>query len=184
MVNIWFTADFYLGHRNIVRYCRRPFASVSDMDGSILERLNESVRDRDVLYYLGDFCLGSSERAEQYRKRIRCQNIFFVEGNHDAQTRKIVQQFRWWKQLAEVKVGAQRIVLCHYARRVWHHSFLGAWHLYGHSHGKLPDDPASLSMDVGVDAHDFRPWHFEEIKARLETKRPAALEREKGGFVP
>jgi len=26
-------------------------------------------------------------------------------------------------------------------------SFRGSWRLYGHSHGRLPDDPAALSMD-------------------------------------
>ena len=55
--------------------------------------------------------------------------------------------------------------------RVWHQSFRGAWHLYGHSHGKLPEDPASLSMDVGVDTRGFEPWHFDEIKTRMEQKR-------------
>jgi len=25
-------------------------------------------------------------------------------------------------------------------------------------------------MDVGVDTHEFRPWHFDEIKERMEQK--------------
>jgi len=32
MSNIWFTADFHLGHANIIRYCARPFAVVDRMD--------------------------------------------------------------------------------------------------------------------------------------------------------
>jgi len=50
------------------------------------------------------------------------------------------------------------------------HSGRGAWQLYGHSHGNLADDPLSLSMDVGVDTHDFRPWHFEEVQAAMQAK--------------
>lgn len=176
MADTWFTADFHLGHSNIIRYCGRPFRATAEMDEAILDRLNASVKERDSLYYLGDFCLGSSERARAYRKRIRCKNVYFVEGNHDASTRKIQEEFRWWKQLAEITVGAQRIVLCHYAMRVWHHCARGAWQLYGHSHGRLPEAPAMLSMDVGVDAHDFRPWHFDEIKAAMETKQRATNE--------
>jgi calcineurin-like phosphoesterase family protein len=176
MVNTWFTADFHLGHRNIIRYCQRPFQTVAEMDEAILDRLNASAKERDVLYYLGDFCLASGKRAAEYRRRIRCQNIYFVEGNHDAGARKILSEFRWCKQLAEIQIGKQAIVLCHYARRVWRHWSRGAWHLYGHSHGKLDPGPASLSMDVGVDTHDFRPWHFDEIKARMEEKRLAARE--------
>jgi hypothetical protein len=44
---------------------------------------------------------------------------------------------------------------------------------YGHSHGKLPDDPLSLPMDVGMDTHDFRPWHVDEIQAVMKTKADA-----------
>lgn len=140
------------------------------MDAEIRDRLNSSVRESDVLYFLGDFCRGSGKDALNYRKRIRCKNIFFIEGNHDAGARKITTELRWWKQLAEVKIEGQLIVLCHYAMRVWHHSFRGSWHLYGYSHGRLPDDPAALSMDVGVDIHDFRPWHFNEIRTRMDEK--------------
>jgi len=40
MANVWFTADFHFGHKNIIRYCDRPFASVEQMNEIILERLN------------------------------------------------------------------------------------------------------------------------------------------------
>jgi hypothetical protein len=28
-------------------------------------------------------------------------------------------------------------------------------------------------MDVGVDSHDFRPWHFDEIQAVMKPKADA-----------
>lgn len=182
MSETWFTADFHLGHANIIRYCSRPFETVTDMDDEILGRLNSAVDEDDTIYFLGDFCRGSGKEALAYRKRIRCKNIFFVEGNHDAGARKIAAEFRWWKQLAEVKLDDQVIVLCHYAMRVWHHSFRGSWHLYGHSHGRLPDDATALSMDVGVDTHDFRPWHFDEIRTRMDEK--AALRSARSNSEP
>ena len=36
-------------------------------------------------------------------------------------------------------------------------------------------------MDVGVDAHQFLPWHFDEIKAVMDAKRHAAPEVYDGG---
>ena len=170
MPDIWFTADFHLGHQNIIRYCNRPFATVSETDDQILVRMNACATEADTLFFPGDFCRGTGKEALAYRRRIRSKNIFFIEGNHDAGAKKIGTEFGWWKQLAEVKVGDQLIVLCQYAMRVWHHSFRGSWHLYGHSHGRLPDDPAALSMDVGVDTHDFRPWRFDEIRERMAAK--------------
>lgn len=65
--------------------------------------------------------------------------------------------FTSWSSLSEIRVDKQGIVLCHYAMKVWPHHSRGTWQLYGRSHGNLPDDPLSLSMDVGVDSHDRTP---------------------------
>jgi calcineurin-like phosphoesterase family protein len=72
--------------------------------------------------------------------------------------------------LSEIHAGKQGIVLCYYSMRVWPHHERGTWQLYGHSHGNLPDDPLALSMDVEIDTHDFRPWHFEEVEAVMKAK--------------
>jgi calcineurin-like phosphoesterase family protein len=170
MADTWFTADFHFGHFNIIRYCNRPFADTEEMNEAIIHRLNSCVKPTDTLYFLGDFCLSRPENVQAYRNRLVAKTIHFIEGNHDKTTRKFPHLFASWSSLAEIRVGQQRIVLCHYAMRVWPHHAQGAWHLYGHSHGNLPDEPVSLSMDVGVDTHDFRPWHFDEIQAVMKAK--------------
>jgi len=181
MINTWFTSDFHLGHQNIIRYCNRPFQSTGEMDEVILANLNSRVRQSDVLYFLGDFCMGGPHQARLYRDRIVCRYIHVVEGNHDRALRRLTSAFRSYNQLAQIRIEGQGIVLCHYAMRVWHHSSRGTWHLYGHSHGKLEDAPASLSMDVGVDAHQFLPWQVDEIRAVTEAKRSATSAVYDGG---
>jgi calcineurin-like phosphoesterase family protein len=168
--NIWFTADFHLDHSNILRYCSRPFPDVEEMNTAIIDRVNRCVKKNDILYFLGDFCMGSRAAAREFRRRIDCKTIFAVPGNHDKQMRKLIEEFRWLENVAEISVNNQRIVLCHYAMRVWNHSSHGAWHLYGHSHGRLASQDESLSMDVGVDTHDFLPWHFDEVRDRMQAK--------------
>lgn len=113
------------------------------------------------------------EGSSRYRRRIRCTKILAVPGNHDKQARKLKEEFCWLDNLAEFSIHSQPIVLCHYALRVWNRSNRGSWHLYGHSHGRLPEMPTSLSMDVGVDTHDFRPWHYDEVTRTMEKKSEA-----------
>ncbi len=170
MADTWFTSDFHFGHFNIIRYCNRPFTTTEEMDACIVDRMNQCVKPNDTLYFLGDFCMGSVENVAAYRKRLNCKTIHFVEGNHDKVTRKSQSIYASWSSLSEIHVGTQGIVLCHYAMRVWPHHGRGAWQLYGHSHNNLPDEPLSLSMDVGVDTHDFRPWHFDEVQAVMQAK--------------
>ena len=68
------------------------------------------------------------------------------------------------------KRGQHLVVLCHYALKVWNASHWGTYHLYGHSHGMLPDDPKSRSFDVGVDCHNFYPLAYEEMKGIMKQK--------------
>ncbi|MCL2660162.1 MAG: metallophosphoesterase [Acidobacteriaceae bacterium] len=170
MHDVWFTSDFHFGHFNIIRYCKRPFGSIEEMDDALAEGVNSCVKPDDVLYYLGDFCLGEATKITAYRKRLACKTIHFIEGNHDRAARKLRNLFASWEVLSQINVAGQRIVLCHYAMRVWPHHVQGAWHLYGHSHGNLPDDAQALSLDVGVDGHNYRPWHFEEIQTLMQMK--------------
>jgi calcineurin-like phosphoesterase family protein len=88
------------------------------MDQTILERLNASVKANDILYFLGDFCIGSKVRALERRKQILRRKIFAVPGNHDKQVRKLTEEFSWLSNLAEISLHGQPIVICHYAMRV------------------------------------------------------------------
>jgi calcineurin-like phosphoesterase family protein len=51
------------------------------------------VRQSDVLYFLGDFCMGGPEQARRYRDRIVCRHIHVVEGNHDRALRRMITEF-------------------------------------------------------------------------------------------
>jgi calcineurin-like phosphoesterase family protein len=61
--------------------------------------------------------------------------------------------------------------------RTWDKAYHGAWHLFGHVHGRLRDEDAAnprlLAMDVGVDACGYRPVSFEEVADFLRPREEA-----------
>ena len=65
MGEMFFTADTHFGHRNIIAYANRPFASVEEMDEVLIERWNERIRPHDVVYHLGDFSLTRGPRTAE-----------------------------------------------------------------------------------------------------------------------
>lgn len=172
MNNVWFTSDFHFDHKNICKYSNRPFPNVEVMNDAILKNINDKVGRQDRLYFLGDFCF-NPKRIKEFRERINCSNFYFIYGNHDQSIRHNAENrrlFIWCKELEEIKVGEQSITLCHYAMRVWNKSHYGAYQLYGHSHGSLPDDPNALAMDVGVDPNNFQPLSFDDIREAMSKK--------------
>ena len=149
------------------------------MDAMLIKNWNEVVDyDYDV-YHLGDFSLTTPERTLRILEQLN-GNIHLIKGNHEKsvlQKSYTKEKFVWIKDYFELKVNdtdapgnLRTIVLLHYAMKVWNKSHHGAFHLYGHSHGSLPDDPKSLSFDVGVDSHNYRPISYEEVKRIMSKK--------------
>ena len=162
----WFTADPHYGHKNIIKYCNRPFDTVQDMDETMIDNHNAVVKPDDDVYIVGDFSMGGPEVQSRYLKRLNGRK-HLIKGNHDRHPEKATG----WTSVADyLELRAEDgtyLVLCHYGMRVWNGSYRGSVQLYGHSHGKLPGN--SQSLDIGVDCWDYRPVLWKDIKQRLKT---------------
>lgn len=164
---ILFTADTHFGHSKIIEYCNRPFKNVDEMNEALIKNWNRVVGHGDTVYHLGDFGLGPDMRY--IRPRLN-GSIRLILGNHDKIKMEDARMFTSIDKMDVISINKQRIVLCHYAMRTWQFQGHGSWQLYGHSHGNLPDDPNSLSLDVGVDCWNFLPVTLPQIEARMAKK--------------
>lgn len=77
-----FTSDFHFGHRNVINYCNRPFASVEEMNAALVKLWNDQVRPQDEVYFLGDFSLNPRWSREITPQLNGIKTL--VHGNHDA----------------------------------------------------------------------------------------------------
>jgi len=170
-MNYWFTADTHFGHANIIKYCNRPFKEESEMNKVIIANWNSVVNKNDLVYHLGDFCFGNKDYYFNAFFEQLNGKIILIKGNHDKLSAKNRDKFfAYSDSYREIEVNGQDITLCHYSMRVWNKSHRGSWHLYGHSHGSLADDPNSLSFDCGVDCHNYTPINFEQVKEIMSKK--------------
>lgn len=174
----FFTADTHFGHARIIPYSKRPFRNVAEMDEGILDGINSLVKPSDTLYHLGDFALPRKNIA-QYREKIRCRNVILILGNHDPQTKSgqphnkyniFSNVFTMLRIRPVIHKSRHSIILCHYALRTWNGSNRGSWNFFGHSHGKLADN-GSMSLDVGVDQHNYYPLSLPTIVDILDTRK-------------
>ena len=148
------------------------------MDATILHNINARVKPEDTLFHLGDFCFSKSSEASNapkkafnyYRELIFCQNVIFIQGNHDNNN--------------SVKTCIQSIVICHGGK------FIKLTHRPDHAEGKydlnfvghihnnwtfqqktMGDGHITTLCNVGVDVHNFYPVTYGEIISKLSKWR-------------
>lgn len=171
----YFAADHHFGHNNIIRFCKRPVIDMNSMIEMLVAKHNDKVKPEDNVYFIGDLfwrTLGFSA-ANDLLDRLH-GNKHYVLGNHEELIEShwaLQNKFVWVKERAFLHYpGIQRIVLDHYAGRVWRDSHKGSWQLFGHSHGELPYLADKLSMDVGVDCIGYAPISLDEVATLMRAK--------------
>lgn len=188
----FFTSDPHFSHYKLANL--RKFETVEAMDRHLVDQWNSVVTDQDVVYCLGDFAWRQPEyKVVEILKKLR-GTINWIPGNHDSgyfshYTGQWKSKARSLLDLLHPKVHLlgpmvslklalaedqeAQIVMGHYPIHSWAGKHHGAWHLFGHVHGHLPDYHkmvAGNAMDVGVDAHpEMRPFSVAEIRQKLHV---------------
>jgi len=172
MQNVFFISDQHFYHKNVIKYCDRPFFDVDEMNEVMIKRWNAKVTNKDIVYNLGDF---SFYKTGEILDRLNGQKIL-IRGDHDKDCVKESYKSKWRAihhsgqfHLKLQQFNNAEIFLNHYCMRSWKKSHWNVWHLYGHHHGRL--DPIGKSWDVGVDVNNFEPLSFDEIK-KIMNDRP------------
>lgn len=173
MTKTFFTSDTHFGHRNIIQYCNRPFATVEEMDEEMIRRWNEVVGQDDVVYHLGDFAMGKNS-APKTLERLNGRK-HFVWGNHDSKQTRELPHWESAQPYLEINLDGHFVVLCHYKFDVFNRSHRGAVQLYGHSHGSMPGN--NQQIDCGVDCWDYRPVDLQTL-LRGMAKLPAYRDKD------
>lgn len=181
-MTIWFTSDLHFGHEKVIDFCKRPFASLVEMEKALIANWNEVVEPKDQVFVLGDFSLGKADHTLAVRSKLN-GDIALIEGNHDRVNGRVRSVFSFVKQRhnltvedAEAPEGKQYLVLDHFALLTWDKMHKGAWMLHGHSHGSLRASPFAKRLDVGVDCHNYRPVSYETIKELMRGKEFRAVD--------
>jgi calcineurin-like phosphoesterase family protein len=185
---LWFTSDTHYNHSNICRSTTnwkesenltRDFKSLSHMNDTLVNNINEVVGENDILFCLGDWSFGGFESIKEFRDRIICKNIHLVLGNHDekiAKNKENIQSIfssvnhyihldlRRPSDRGKGLVDKYTFILMHFPIASWDGMNNGVIHLFGHVH--LPPHQrvmAGRAMDVGVDGNNMMPISLDEV---------------------
>ncbi|MBR1517311.1 MAG: metallophosphoesterase [Bacteroidales bacterium] len=177
---VFFTSDTHFNHTNIIGFCQRPFKSVDEMNEQIIDNWNKVVGKDDIIFHLGDFCLGG---AAEWNKFLDCLNgkIYLIMGNHDLNNirQSVVDRFEHVAMQMYIEVDKQRIYLNHYPFLCYEGSYEDVWQLFGHVHTRKDNTGLDADRlrhlyptqyDVGVDNNGFSPISFGQIKRIIDMQ--------------
>ncbi len=182
-----FTSDTHFGHANVIKYSKRPFKSVEEMDEALIANWNAKVLPTDEVYHTGDFAFAQADRVNQILLRLNGVK-YFIFGNHDAviqKDRELQKHFVWCRHYHELSIpnGEKyplKIVLHHFPILEWNKAHHGAMHLHGHTHGncKYPWPKAGPNgvvgariLDIGTDVQNYSPISLDEV-IKMLTPQP------------
>lgn len=173
----WFTSDLHLGHKNIIKFCNRPYRDVDHMDTAIINTINATVMPDDELWVLGDIAMGHIDTTLRKFEQINAR-VTIVAGNHDRchpsyhgqdKAREWLPRYEGLRNVEQVYVhgaltlvAGQVVTVCHFPYRDEdRHSdrftqYLpvdeGNWLLHGHVHDTWQVN--GRQINVGIDAWD------------------------------
>ena len=174
---IFFTSDTHFHHANVIRYCKRPFSSIEEMDEALINNWNKTVPPDGIVFHLGDFCFGGSREICDLIFKLNGR-IILIKGNHDKISKSMESMFDYVTDEMNIRINKRRVILNHYALLTYAGCNNNAIQLFGHSHtgphkkwkkGRfrylLP-----TQYDVGVDNNNFKPVSWKEITEIIDTQ--------------
>ena len=178
---VFFVADTHFYHRNIIKYCNRPWNSGVDSEGNIIvtdtdvEQMNEEIVKRwnsivskdSIVWHLGDFSFGGKENAEKIFPQLNGR-INLVMGNHDH------YKLKWYYDLGFNRVYDRKVIIddfiiLSHAPLMFLNENSPFYNIYGHVH----DSPAYQTWSktgccVCVERHDYTPVSLKKIKVKYD----------------
>ena len=155
----WIWSDLHLHHKNIIRYCNRPFQSVEAMNEALLAAWKETVGEADTIICGGDIALaGALKRERLARVRAMPGRKLLVRGNHDfgknGRPADTGSDATW---MALVITGNPTLLVTHIAMNEVPD---GTVNLYGHVHNNEPLREGPY-VNICVEHTQYRPLPLE-----------------------
>jgi len=188
---IFFTSDLHFNHENILKFCKRPFKDVQEMNEALIENYNNKVPEDGIVFNLGDFAWGGFKPYKDVLERLNGKTIF-IRGNHDRKNGPQTEEqynrlFEFSSHQMLIEIEGRKVYLNHFPFLCYSGTFRDknalVYQLHGHVHlsnvrhrNTGRDCERCFNMlfptqyDVGVDFNDFTPISWHELDARIKEQ--------------
>lgn len=158
-MRVFVISDTHFYHKNVIRYCNRPYCTVEEMNWSLINNWNQFINYDDIVIFCGDFCFCRTAEKKEVTSALTEQlngYKIIVKGNHDFKSLKYTD-CGWDGEFYQEWIFNDRFSFRHRPDNLLTDAENFDFIFYGHVHDKLLDWAPINCINVCVDANDFRP---------------------------
>jgi calcineurin-like phosphoesterase family protein len=192
---IWFVSDLHYYHGKPFILGPRKYGTLNEAMEDLKQKWKQYVSPQDIVFNLGDLIVGAGPKTTEAMHEmlaLPCAHHYYIWGNHNAGVQAFYDQaktdhgigpdteiypltipgynFTYLGNYAEIIIDKQEVVLCHYPIASWNGIGKDVFHLHGHCHRNLKDNPDLKRLDVGWDWQK-RPVEWNEIVKELASRK-------------
>lgn len=198
---IFFSSDWHLWHKNIIRFDDRPYRDLEHMHESLVENYNVHVKDEDTCYFAGDMSFAKANRTLPIIGQLKGKKILIL-GNHDGSRDTMIRSgFDIVLNGVSLGIAGEIVTITHCPLRGvfredvshipsassgehWHgeqklgrYSLpdFGQYHLHGHTHKPPEERIVGRQMDIGVRANGYRPVPLSAVEGWITRQEASKI---------
>ena len=164
---IYLIGDTHFYHKNIIKYCNRPFSSVEEMNETLIKNWNSVVKRDDKVIVVGDFALCGKDKIIEVGQRLNGKKTLIL-GNHDRASMSTYYE-------AGFEFVSRYPIIIDDWNIISHHpkftTELGLYaNIYAHVHNDVTyRDYTARSFCVSAERINYTPIEWEVIQERMEA---------------
>jgi len=189
---LYITGCLHGFHKQPFIWEKRGYNSPEDHTAGLIKTINETCRETDTLFILGDITLNCNfKQFWEFIWALKPQ-IYTVFGNHNHPMNDLFLQdckemfgyevigYKWkdkitsWGHYVEMKWNGQFCCFGHYPIAIFNKMHHNSWSLHSHNHGSyepsLPSNTTIKQLDCGWDVFS-KPICFQEIQKIMNNKK-------------
>jgi calcineurin-like phosphoesterase family protein len=161
-MRVWFISDCHFAHANIIKYCSRPFKDAEQMDNAIINNWNLMIKKDDIIYCLGDFCLGNKEAIQRYVSQLNGRKNLIL-GNHDRYkpTEYMTFGFEW---ASRFPILFDNFMILSHEPVFLNKNCQPYINVHGHTHDSTPFKESGWALNISCEHTFYAPISYDMIK--------------------
>lgn len=159
---VWVWSDLHFGHKNIIKYSKRPFTDTDAMETELLAAFNSIVGPDDISIWVGDIAFQADSRTNEQLALMNGYKILII-GNHDFNHKKLrnldFDETHLVYSASDEKVD---LAFTHFPLGNLDKSIIN---VHGHQHvgEEHWTDNSQQHINVNCEFHEFKPVSLDQI---------------------